>query len=303
MDLPLTYTNGRGETIDFSGTGYTYTSAPIRGYTWSYKTGVRDIAGFYKDAERRNIRVYVDARNNQPNGINLRNRIHDICEYDVRRNRNLLIKNSGTLRSGEWYTNAYIFASSKSHYQYRADNMIADLTAVLPYPVWYRDHKIAFFPEDPPTDPDWLDYEFDFEFDYQYDKPARNFQNETVYDAEFTMTFYGYVENPTVNINGNIYQVNVIVPEGARLVIDSRQKTIRLTYQDGAVYDAYGLRNKGSVDSGSYIFQKIPAGNDYLIYDDSFGIDLVLHYERSEPEFAEEWINDNIGLPEWNYAY
>ena len=103
------------------------------------------------------------------------------------------------------------------------------------------------------------------------------------FDSEFKMVIYGLAVNPRIVINGYPYVLYTTIPAGSYAVIDSRARTITL-YSGGRKTNLFNFRNKS--DS---IFKKIPGGNLRLVWDASFGVDITIYHERSEPriEVAE----------------
>ena len=99
------------------------------------------------------------------------------------------------------------------------------------------------------------------------------------------MEIHGPCSNPDILINGHEYNVNIDVPNGVDLVINSLEKTdevksIYLKYPSGNVVNAFNLRNRDS-----YIFEPI---NGKTILIDSFQaieFDLYLIERRSEPQW------------------
>ena len=90
-----------------------------------------------------------------------------------------------------------------------------------------------------------------------------------------------------VNIGGNIYNVNVSVPSGGYLVIDSRQDAplgwqVYLRNASGQASNVFDSRNPNY-----QILERIPGGTVGLTYPRTYGIDLTLYLERSEPS----WMN------------
>ena len=88
--------------------------------------------------------------------------------------------------------------------------------------------------------------------------------------------------NPRVVINGHPYVLYTTIPAGAYVIIDSNQRTIMMYGSNGQKTNIFDFRNKS--DS---VFEKIPAGNLMITWDASFGVDLTIFREKSEPEFEE----------------
>ena len=95
------------------------------------------------------------------------------------------------------------------------------------------------------------------------------------------MVIYGLAVNPRIVINGYPYVLYATVPAGAYVVVDSRQKSVMMYNADGTRTDLFNFRNKA--DS---IFQKIPEGNLNISWGASYGVDITVFRERSEPKGA-----------------
>ena len=129
----------------------------------------------------------------------------------------------------------------------------------------------------------FLDFPFDFPFDFT--APAvgtKTVASDFPFDSEFRMVIYGQAVNPRITINGYPYVLYTTIPQGAYVIIDSRAHTITQYNADGTQSNMFNFRNK--TDS---IFRKIPGGNLRISWDASFGADLTIFHEKSEPEFEE----------------
>ena len=92
------------------------------------------------------------------------------------------------------------------------------------------------------------------------------------------MTIFGPVVNPMVTINGYSYVFYMTIAEGEYLVIDSRAKTVTLYGAGGVQTNAFDNRNKAES-----VFEQIPGGNLQVVWDATFGFNLTIYHERSEP--------------------
>ena len=117
-----------------------------------------------------------------------------------------------------------------------------------------------------------------YTIDYLSNRGSRALYNPAVVDANFKLIMYGPCVNPQVKINNHIYQVFVTLIATEYVVIDSVSKTIKKHNYDGTETNVFSLRNKNS-----YIFKRIDAGENMLIWDGTFRFDLILFDERSEP--------------------
>ena len=100
------------------------------------------------------------------------------------------------------------------------------------------------------------------------------------------MRIFGAAIKPYIIIGNNTYSVDVTVPEGARLEINSRTQTVEIIDDLGRVTNVYNARKLGRKGSGSYIFEKIPVGYSVISWSNNFSFDLVLLEERSVPKWV-----------------
>ena len=102
--------------------------------------------------------------------------------------------------------------------------------------------------------------------------------------SDFRMIIYGPAVNPTINIAGNQYKVNYSVEDGQVLIIDSRstQPWDRRVYlvAGQTVINVFDYR-----DPAGSILKKIPPGDIAIGYARTYGIELTVYKERSEPEW------------------
>lgn len=147
-----------------------------------------------------------------------------------------------------------------------------------PYPYWVQEMHITL-PVSEIVSGSYLDYEFDYQYDYT--APAigiRNIKSDAPFESEFKMIIFGQAVNPRITINGYSYVLYATIPTGAYAVIDSRTKTIVQYASDGTKTNLFDYRNKA--DS---IFEKIPGGNLAITWDATFGVDITIYHELSEP--------------------
>jgi phage-related protein len=75
--------------------------------------------------------------------------------------------------------------------------------------------------------------------------------------------------------------VNCTVGANEYLTIDSSAKKVFLTAQDGTITNMFNNRNRDS-----YVFEKIPTGQNVVSWNGGFGFDIILLEERSEPKWT-----------------
>lgn len=187
----------------------------------------------------------------------------------------------GKLVLGDWYINCLITSSSTNEY---GENYIKKNVGIYcPYPRWIREKKYSYYKEaEESENEDFLDFPFDFLIDLHSDSnySSGSIRNELLTPAHFKMVIYGPCVNPLISIAGHVYQVNTVVSADEYLVINSRDEKVYRVTRNGLKINEFNNRNKQSP-----VFEKIPAGTSSVVWNRSFGFDIVLFQERSEPEW------------------
>ncbi len=190
-----------------------------------------------------------------------------------------------------WWHDSYISCYVTASSTYPHDNgayVCNEITIYCPSPFWIEEKTFSFYPVEEQAAYPYLDFNTDFAFDFSY-KPRAVIPIETGHYApsSFRMIMHGPCVNPSVTIGGNVYNVYVSVPAGGYLVIDSRPEA-PLGWQ---VYmrDAAGVQSNifDNRNPNYQILERIPGGTVNMEYSRTYGIDLTLYLERSEPS----WMN------------
>ena len=273
MRVPITYIASSGHTYNLITNGILHKAANY--HAWVYRVqgtklqyGTR-VADFAKDpATYETELIFVGGEVQRQTLINA---LHDDFEADLRNRK------AGRIIWGDYYIDCYIVESSTEPTDNTAQTL-NKITIYAPYPYWVQDFKVELFPSSE-TESAFLDFPFDFPFDFT--APAigeTTVASDFPFDSEFEMVIFGPAVNPRVTINGYGYVLYASIPSGAYVVIDSRKHTIMQFNTDGTQSNIFNLRNK--TDS---VFKKIPGGNLNIVWDASFGVNITIHRERSEP--------------------
>lgn len=109
------------------------------------------------------------------------------------------------------------------------------------------------------------------------------------------LRFYGPCANPYATVTSddgaggsksNVYGVNATCEhEGDRIVVDPLGRggigtSVYMVEADGSTSNLYDSRRRGAEGSGSYIFERMPAGAITVAWPQSFGVDVVTIEER-----------------------
>lgn len=280
MRTDIAYVNGLGERVELGGSEESlhYFEHELRDWSWSYSTGTAGaVTAFRRRPDRpREVRLPVGiSAATAEEGIEARNRVESMGELDVAQ------RSPGRLYVGDWYVRAYVVGCRPTDYW--MDDRLAELelTLLVPDPGWVREEAKRFVPEVGEDAQGGRDFPLDFPLEFRRSRVAKRVYNGGMFPRDFLWRAYGPCEDPWVRIAGNLYQVHVDVPPGARLEVDSLARTVRVVSSSGAVAEAYGAREPGAEGSGSYIFQRVPLGASSLSWPNSFAFDLVTYEVRT----------------------
>lgn len=247
----------------------------LRDYSWSYDTINSRISRFYRPVTNRKIPLVVAGKTDDE-AITVKHRLLELAETDIE------AMLPGKIYVGEYYTNGYITASKKSNFLITKRHCNIDLTLTSDDPAWYRERTQSFFSgSDSGVDGSGTDYPYDYKFDYAVSQTSQNINCDSIQSNAFKLRIYGSIVNPSITIGGHVYSVNGTIGAGETLLINSLTKTITLTKADGSKVNWFDKRNRDS-----YIFQEIPAGQNSVLWNNSFGFDLTVIEKRSEPRWT-----------------
>lgn len=272
MRVPIKYVASSGNTYDLITNGIKHREANYYSWAWDVEGtklqfGER-VADFSREAATYDTELIFYG--SEQRRRTLVQNLHDDFENDVR------TKRAGKIIWGSYYLECYITESSTEPTEVGTwtSNKI---TIYAPYPFWVQDFHIVL-PASQETASGFLDYPYDYPYDYAAPTMGtRHIQTNFPFESEFEMVIYGLAVNPRVVINDYAYALYATIPQGAYVIINSRQKTIMM-YQNGTRTNMFNFRNKTAS-----IFQRITGGDLTISWDSSFGVDLTIYHERSEP--------------------
>lgn len=278
MRTDIAYVNGLGERVEFGGEQESlhYFEHGLRDWEWSYTIGAGGSPSFSRRPSKPrevSFPIGVSAGDGE-DGIALRNRVEAMGEYDVLR------REPGRLYVGDWYVRAYVIGCEPTDYWMDDRFCELDLTMLVEDPGWVREHEQRYVPEASGGAAGGTDFPFDFPFEFMRDRQSRSVYVDGA-ERDFLWRAYGPADSPSITVGGNVYKVNVELPAGSRLEVDSRARTCLVIDQVGQQSQAYGMREPGGKGSGSYIFETIKPGDNSLSWDNSFSFDLVTYEVRT----------------------
>lgn len=271
MRTKITYISSAGNRYELNMDGVLHKKTPYFAWSWvvegtQLQYGTR-VSGFSKKAVTYKADLVFYDRSQAARDA-LVNALHDDYERDVRN------KTLGRVVIGDYYIDCYIISVNTKDVNGATTDSIE---IYCPYPFWVQESFISL-PASQETEGGFLDFPFDFPFDFTAPTVGhRLVKSDFPFASEFRMVIYGTAVTPRITINGYQYILYVTIPQGAYAVIDSRDKSIMM-YNNGEKVDLFNFRNKSLS-----VFQKIPAGNLDITWDSSFGVDITVYRERSEP--------------------
>lgn len=272
------YRNHLGENITFGQDGFFVNENDLRDFVWSYTNKNNRISSFRRNVQKKTLDVYVSCASDAE-GIAKRNELFETCEKDV------LAEQHGRFIIGDYYMRCYVVGSKKTEYLVNKRLMRITLSIVTDFPAWIKESSSTFRKSSSSLSPEYggtnLDYAFDYNFDYASDVVNQVLINGDFASSNFRMIIYGPCIGPEINISGHSYNVASELTETEYIVIDSTEKTIVLCRANGQQVNCFNDRNRES-----YIFEKIPSGENSVTWDGDFGFDVVLLEERSEPKWT-----------------
>ena len=248
----------------------------LRNYSWSYDTINNRISRFYMGTKNRKLPLVVKC-NSDEEAVAVKNRLHELAEADIE------AKIPGKIFVGDYYTNGYITASTKSNYLITKRLCYIELTLTSDDPAWYREQTHTFLPGTGSSIGigGGTDYPYDYPYDYALSLKGQKIVCDSVGSNAFRLLIYGEAVNPSVVIGGHVYAINGTIGKGETLLIDSLSKKITLTTAFGNKINWFDKRGRED-----YIFEPIPAGQNTVSWLGTFGFDLMVIEKRSEPRWT-----------------
>lgn len=299
MHYKFVYENNRGQRINLSEHPYYLDIEPLLDYQWSYSQKEKRrgsiIAGFAKDIQSMDLTLNILARETS-------RRDEAIDEFNNLIEADIYDGIAGKIWLNDWYTRGYIISSQNTKWQYGKPIVQKKVKLVREQENWYHSVRVGNFGNTEQEEAfnfvedeikTFERYEgdgvsllegYNYEFDYMADiQSQQRISNPNATPCEFIISIQGYVNRPIVQIGENVIAVDVEVPHGANLQVDSSAKTAILTLADGTMINVFGAR-----DPDYYLFARIPSGNNIVTWNGSYMWEVKMLEERSEPR----WLTD-----------
>lgn len=270
--LDIVYESSTGAVIQLNSGIYVGKPNDLFSREWDYKIGYRALATASRGARKVSFKAFFA----------------DMAQADTFRHyadSDMQKGTPGTISVDGWFQQCFVVASEVDGIG--SDFFATKLTIVLLDGVWHKGTTTAFVPVRDSADYEFLDLPHDLPYDLGVAPPQQYAINPGYTDSPAKLIVYGPAVNPSVRLAGNLYQVDVTVPEGGYMDIDPLRRTVIVVAADGSTMDAFSKAHRGSgAGSGEYIFERVPAGTSEISWDNSFGFDLTLYEEEGEPAWS-----------------
>lgn len=270
----LKYESSNGSTFDLKVKPIRTRSANFHDYSWTpqivqQQYGER-VTRFDKMSAA--YTAILDISGSETSRRQTLNNLHAAFDADI------FALTPGKILHGDYYIQCYITYSSTYYDNPWTQN---EITIYCPYPFWVKENLFEFLKqEETPDANNFLDYDYDFDYDFESDLTGQALiSNPGAGGANFKLIFYGDCVDPYMVIDGVTIGVNTTVLSGEYLVIDSRDHTVYKIANNGTKTNCYNNRVKTSVS----IFEKIAPGEHSVVWPGTYGFDLIVFEERSEP--------------------
>lgn len=270
--LDIKYKSNAGTVIPLDSGVYVGKPNDLFSREWDYEIGYRALATASRGAREVSFKAFF-ANMTQADAF------RRCADTDMQKGT------PGTIYVNDWFQRCFVVASEVDGIG--DDFFTTKLTLVLLDGVWRRGTTTAFVSVHGSANYGFLDLPHDLPYDLGVTPPLRYAINPGYSGSPAKFVVYGPAVNPAVRLAGNLYQVDVTVPEGGYMDIDPLRRTVTVVAADGTTMDAFSKAHRGSgVGSGEYIFEHVPVGTSEISWDNSFGFDLTLYEEEGEPAWS-----------------
>ena len=244
-------------------------------YEWQYEVKQNNRIKKIKKASRTAIvELVVSGRTSEEYLQNI-TQLYEALDHDC------VMESPGRLYCGEYYLQCYFFKGEKPKKYLNVKQTTVTFTIVTDLVDWMKEKPYIVKPYmEGISDTSGGDFDFDFAFDYARELPVKRIINDGVKNADFELIVYGPCENPMLTIGGHIYRVNTVLVTGEYMKINSITKKVYKVKVNGEQVSLYHYR-----DRDNYIHQKIAPGINDITWDGTFGFDITILEERSEPKW------------------
>lgn len=267
----LKYISASGQVIEMDGPSiWSGTALDMRANKWDYDLGAKRL----KYARRRAWAPSVEVTYLSPADVDRAQKIFD-ADVDAGAPGTWHLKGCTQLGYGLGFTEKSITRSGV-----KGEQEIALLEGA-----WRYEESVDLFPQSGDIDGTKI-YDYTYPYMYGSSLGVRYVNLIDAASVAWRMVIYGHAVTPQLTIGPNVYHFDITVPDAGYMVIDTggADPSVMLHTSDGAIIDVFDCARRGDGPGcGEYAFERIKPGRHPVIWNDSFGVQLVLYHEVGCP--------------------
>lgn len=264
--------------IVFDGKAYGIADLDLFQYEFKCNTENNKITEFLLGIVNRKIEVNISTTN-EKSWQRLYEEMNQIFLKDIANEK------PGRLYINGSYMSCFFYASIPEEMFEDYGFQIAELKIITDYAAWIEEQMISIkeISKNAMSEEGIKKYPYTSAYKYPLLQTETSVYIDHYKDSDFKITAYGPATSVKINIADHPYEVAYPLEAGEYMVIDSRtfvEKDKRL-YVVRVNGEAENIFNYRSTEHS--VFKKIPAGLIKIDYSRTYGVDIIVFKERSEP--------------------
>lgn len=279
----VTYVNHLGVSVDLNCDGVRVNTGELN--DWELETSSLNgyVAGFLREIVEKPVAGIV-FKHTSEEALKKLDEMYEVAIVDTD-NDDFEEPTYGKLVIGDWYMLCWLKGAEYERTWYEE---AGDFTFILvtDEPLWNREIPQTFVETD--EELTGLDYPHDYPFDYSKSDLAFSLSNASPRKCPVKITVEGPATDWQVRIDDNVYTLNLNLAQGERAVIDGRAMTVTQYDNLGNPKNAFDkIGGKFEEHSGSYIFEKVPAGLSNVSLIGLDAAEIVVYEQRDQRPFVD----------------
>lgn len=268
------YVNASGKKLDLLSEEFSLQTGTLFNHGSGYSVSNLELAGFSDKLFEKELLLTVS-------GSEAMDLFSEYTETDV------LNGTPGRLYCGDYYQQCFLYGAELMEWEYDAGYMDKRVKLVTDNPFWITEQTISIAPVTEETSSGGVKgYPYGYPYGYAKRRSVASVLIDHYAASDFRLIAYGPAANVYITISGHVYSVEYPVGADEYLVIDSRDflppdERIFLVRNNGEKVNVFNYR-----DPVHSVFEKIPPGRITIDYPRTYGIDLTIFKERSEPKWS-----------------
>lgn len=287
MKERVTYVNHLGVTVDLNNDGVKVNTGELNNWQFGVSSLNGYVSGFLREITEKPVAGIV-FKHSSEEALQKLDEMYEVAIIDTD-NDDFEEPTYGKLVIGDWYMLCWLKGAEyeRTWYEEAGDFV---LTLVTDEPLWTREIPQTFINREE-EETTGLDYPHDYPFDYSKSVLAMTLQNESPRKCPVRITVEGPATSWQVIIDDNIYTLKLDLAQGERAVIDGRDLTVFHYDNLGNPKNAFDkIGGKFEEHSGSYIFEKVPAGESNVSLVGLDSAEIVVYEQRDQRPFVERYM-------------